>query len=182
MSLAAGVCLGHYEILDRIDPSNDAGDIVRLTFGQAPSTQPLIDSPRNDFAATVSPNGRWLAYQSDETGRQEVHVFEIGGSGARWQVTSEGGEEPRWSRDGRQLFYRSSNRLMSVPLETGTTFRYGRPRPLFDGIYNSGIESGRSYDVGPGGGRFLLVRPADPGPAPRAVRVVLNWPLGLSAR
>jgi serine/threonine-protein kinase len=167
-------------ILDRIHPSNDAGDIVRLTFGPAPSTQPLIDSPRNDFAGALSPNGRWLAYQSDETGRQEVHVFEIGGSGARWQVTIEGGEEPRWSRDSKQLFYRTSNRLMSVPLEPDTTFRYGRPRALFDGIYNSGIESGRSYDVDPRGGRFLLVRPGDTGPAPRDVRMVLNWPLGLS--
>jgi hypothetical protein len=90
-------------------------------------------------------------------------------------VTSEGGEEPRWSSDGRQLFYRTSNRLMAVPLESGNTFRYGKPRPLFDGIYNSGIESGRSYDVDPAGGRFLLVRPADAEATPLSVRVVLNW-------
>ena len=74
-------------------------------------------------------------------------------------MTTEGGQEPRWSGDGRQLFYRSSNRLMAVPLEGGTTFRYGKPRPLFDGIYNSGIESGRSYDVDPKGGRFISCVP-----------------------
>jgi eukaryotic-like serine/threonine-protein kinase len=111
-----------------------------------------------------------------------VHVLDLAGSGARWQVTSEGGEEPRWSSDGRQLFYRTSNRLMAVPLEGGNTFRYGKPRPLFDGIYNSGIESGRSYDVDSKNRRFLLVHPADTGRPPRAVRVTLNWPLDLRGR
>ena len=63
--------------------------------------------------------------------------------------------------------YRCANRLMAVPLEPGKTFRPGQPRGLFDGAYNSGIESGRSYDVHPATGRFLLVRPADQGPSPR---------------
>jgi hypothetical protein len=69
-----------------------------------------------------------------------------------------------------------------VPLEGGTTFRYGKPRPLFDGIYNSGIESGRSYDVDPKDGRFLLVRPADDGPPPRSVRMVLNWRMDVAGK
>jgi hypothetical protein len=63
--------------------------------------------------------------------------------------------------------------LMAVPLEPGKTFRHGQPRGLFDGAYNTGIESGRSYDVHPTTGRFLLVRPADQGPSPRAVRAQL---------
>ena len=169
-------------ILDTVDTATERGDVVRLTFGPTPSSQVLTASPRNDFAGALSPNGRWLAYQSDDTGRQEVFVLEPGGSGGRWQVTTDGGQEPRWSADGRQLFYRSSNRLMAVPLNGGNTFAYGRPKPLFDGIYNSGIESGRSYDVDPTGGRFLLVRPADTGPAPRAVRVTLNWPVELTKK
>ena len=109
--------------------------------------------------ARVSERRDWPARRST--------CCDFGGTGARWQVTTEGGEEPHWSADGRQLFYRSSNRLMAVPLESGKTFRYGKPRPLFDGIYNSGIESGRSYDVDPKNKRFLLVRPADTGPPPR---------------
>ena len=106
-------------------------------------------------------------------------MLDLGRTGARWQVTTEGGEEPHWSADGQHLFYRSSNRLMTVPLEGGALFRYGSARPLFEAIYNSGIASGRSYDVDPKGGRFLLVRPADTDPLPRAVRVTLNWPLDL---
>ena len=169
-------------IFDAIEPGADRGDIIRISFGPPSAAQALVRTAKNEFCAAVSPNGQWLAYQSDETGRHEVHVLDLGGSGARWQVTTEGGAEPHWSADGRQLFYRSSNRLMAVPLESGNTFRYGKPRPLFDGIYNSGIESGRSYDVDPKNKRFLLVRPADTGPPPRAVRMTLNWPLALAER
>jgi hypothetical protein len=71
---------------------------------------------------------------------------------------------------------------MVVPIEPGTTFRFGQPRGLFDGVYNSGIESGRSYDVNPVSGRFLLVKPADEGSSTRTVRMVLNWALDLSVR
>jgi eukaryotic-like serine/threonine-protein kinase len=169
-------------ILDVTEPARDRGDIIRLSFGPPQSVQALIETPGNEFASSVSPNGQWLAYQSDAGGRPEVHVLDLTRTGARWQVTTEGGQEPRWSGDGRQLFYRSSNRLMAVPLEGGTTFRYGKPRPLFDGIYNSGIESGRSYDVDPKDGRFLLVRPADDGPPPRSVRMVLNWRMDVAGK
>jgi Tol biopolymer transport system component len=169
-------------ILDVTDPAIDRGDIVRLSFVSPQPMRKLIETATNEFGSAVSPNGQWLAYESDETGRPEVHVFDLSGTRARWQVTTEGGNEPHWSSDGRQLFYRSSNRLMAVPLEPGKTFRYGKPRPLFDGIYNSGIESGRSYDVDPKTGRFLLVRPADDGPSPRSVRVVLNWPVELAGK
>ena len=107
-------------------------------------------------------------------GRPEVDVRDLV-SGLHWQVTTQGGEEPHWSRDGLQLFCRSANRLMAVPLEPGKTFRRGQLRGLFDGAHNSGIESGRSYDVNPLNGRFLLVKPADDGSSARTVRVVLNW-------
>ena len=89
----------------------------------------LIETPGNEFASAVSPNGQWLAYQSD-AGAGPRSTCSISPGPERWQVTTEGGQEPRWSGDGRQLFYRSSNRLMAVPLEGGTTFRYGKPRPL----------------------------------------------------
>ncbi|HEX2455648.1 MAG TPA: protein kinase [Vicinamibacterales bacterium] len=169
-------------IVDVVNPASDRGDILRVTFGTSAPPERLVGTPSNEYAGAVSPGGNWLAYESDDTGRPEIYVRELEGSGVRWQVTSEGGEEPHWSSDGRQLFYRSANRLMAVPLEPGRTFRHGPPRGLFDGIYNTGIESGRSYDVNPVTGRFLLVRPADSGPSSRAVRMVLNWALELPAR
>jgi eukaryotic-like serine/threonine-protein kinase len=169
-------------IVDAVNPASDRGDILRVTFRTSAPPERLVGTPSNEYAGAVSPGGNWLAYESDDTGRPEIYVRELEGSGVRWQVTSEGGEEPHWSSDGRQLFFRSANRLMAVPLEPGRTLRHGQPRGLFDGVYNTGIESGRSYDVNPVTGRFLLVRPADSGPSPRAVRMVLNWALDLPTR
>jgi serine/threonine-protein kinase len=169
-------------IVDGVTRLSDRGDIIRVTFGSPAALVNVISTPANEYASAVSPGGHWLAYQSDDTGRPEIYVRDLGGGGARWQVTSEGGEEPHWSSDGRQLFFRTANRLLAVPLESGNTFRPGRPRGLFDGVYSTGLESGRSYDVNPVTGRFLLVRPADEGPSSHAVRIVLNWASDLPPR
>ncbi len=160
---------------------NDRGDISRVPLTSAGQAQPLIATPFNEYAASASPDGRWLAYQSDETGSSEIYVLDLAGSGARRQLTSAGGEEPHWSADGRELYYRSAVRLMAVPVESGDVFRAGSPRPLFDGLYNSGIESGRSYDVDRKTGRFLLVIRAGDGRAAGGMRVVLNWDAALAA-
>ena len=168
-------------ILDAANSSSDRGDILRVIWAGPPAGEAGRDSLER-VRHIVSPGGNWFAYQADDTGRPEIYVRGLDGRGARWQVTFEGGEEPHWSRDGHQLFYRSANRLMVVPLEPGKTFRYGQPRGLFDGAYNAGIESGRSYDVDPVSGRFLLVRPADEGSFTRSVLVVLNWALELPVR
>jgi len=102
-------------------------------------------------------------------------VRDLTTAGAHWQVTTSGGEEPRWSADGREMFYRIANRLIGVPLGEGAAFRAGKAHPLFDALYNLGIESGRSYDVDPKTGRFLTVVPAEGATASGVVRVVLNW-------
>jgi serine/threonine-protein kinase len=162
-------------IVEAVFPPLDRGDILRVSFGSTAPPEKIVATPANEYAATVSPSGKWLAYQSDETGRAEVFIRDLAGSGARWQVTAAGGEEPLWSSDGRQLFYRTANRLFAMPVEPGNTFRHGPVKGLFDGVFTTGVESGRSYEFDAASARFLLVKPADPGPPPRAVRVVLNW-------
>jgi serine/threonine protein kinase/Tol biopolymer transport system component len=162
-------------IIDSVNAASDRGDLLRCAFDPAAPAQALVSSAANEYAGSVSPGGRWLAYESDETDRLEVHVRDLTGTGAHWQVTTAGGEEPRWSADGREMVYRIANRLVSIPLVEGTTFQAGKPRPLFDALYNLGIESGRSYDVDPKTGRFLIVVPADGGSTSAVVRVVLNW-------
>ncbi|HET7216890.1 MAG TPA: protein kinase, partial [Vicinamibacterales bacterium] len=162
-------------VLDVVNPTSDRGDIVRVPLRPVGAAERLVGTSFNEFGSAVSPNGQWLAYQSDETGKAEVYVRDLTGSGAHWQVTVSGGEEPHWNRDGRELFYRVANRLMVVAVEKGATFRNGNPQPLFDGAYNTGIESGRSYDVDPTSPRFLLVRPADAAGPSRSVRLVFNW-------
>jgi serine/threonine-protein kinase len=140
---------------------------------------PLIEGPANELWAEVSPDGRWVAYDSDESGQFEVYVRPFPGAagGSRWQV-SDGGRQPLWSRDGRELFFRGfDGSLMSVPVTPGARFEAGRARPLVEGGRYSGGGSGgggRTYDVTPDGRRFLMLKQPPARAKPELV-VVLNW-------
>jgi Tol biopolymer transport system component len=170
-----------WAVLDQTNEVSDRGDIVRLRLSPDAVVEKIVASPANEYATSVSANGQWLAYNSDASGRAEIYVRELEGSG-QWQVTTAGGLEPSWSGDGRELFYRTANRLMAIPVAGGPAFRHGTARPLFDGVHGSGIESGRSYHVDSVARRFLLVLPADGAGTPaRDVRIVLNWQAQLRA-
>jgi len=128
-----------------------------------------------------SPDGRWLAYISRDRGGNQVFVqaapstgaAPASGPGARWQVSVDGGALPFWSRDGRELFYASPRKLMSAPIEKGSTFRAGTPRALFDVRVLTG-----GSDVSPDGKRFLVVKSAAPEAASggqQQFQFVLEW-------
>lgn len=119
-----------------------------------------------------SPDGRWIAFTSDESGHYAMCVRSASGGGERWQV-SVGGEEPVWSADGRELFYRDGSRWMAVAITTADGFQSGQPRLLFEGPYLN--VSGRSFDVSPDGRRFLVLRPAGEQSPPTQVNLVTNW-------
>ena len=119
-----------------------------------------------------SPDGRWISYVSDESGQYEVYVRPYPGPGGKWQISTQGGEEGVWSRDGKELFYRNGNTWMAVAVSLKPEFAAGIPRPLFEGPYvNVG---GVSYDVTADGQRFLLLKPAEQSPVTH-LNVVLNW-------
>ena len=139
---------------------------------------PLLESTYNEFHADISPDGRWLAYTSDESGQREVYVchFPEVDSG-RWQVSNDGGEAPVWSPSGDELFYRFRKsgveaRMMAVRVIEAGEVRPGRPEVLFAGDHLFG-EIARNYDVSPDGERFLMIRAA-PGTS-SAIVVVENW-------
>jgi Tol biopolymer transport system component len=131
--------------------------------------------------AQFSPNGHWIAYVSDESGRAEVYVQSYPGPGGKWPVSSDGGSEPMWNRNGRELFYRSQDRMMAVPVSTADGFSIGRPQMLFERRYAS-IQLPQTapyYDVTPDGQRFLMVKEGEASPGP-PISVILNWPSLLS--
>jgi len=138
--------------------------------GDSPKTRPrvFLQSQGAKADPAFSPDGKWVLYTSNETGRNEVYVVPYPGPGGKWQVSNEGGTEPRWAVNGRELFYRNGGKLMAVDVESGASFRPGAPRLLFD---KPGM-----YDVSPDGKRFLMTRRAgaEQGPPPE-IRVVLNW-------
>src|SRR5215469_991122 len=104
--------------------------------------------------ANISPNGRWVAYQSSEPGREEVYVQSFPPSGSKWQVSTAGGEEPYWRRDGKEMFFISGKMLTAVEVQTDEmAFRSGRPMPLF--AIRLEVEARRNrYQVAGNGQRF----------------------------
>ena len=134
---------------------------------------PFLITPADEWAAAFSPDGRLLAYASDESGRSEVYVQPYPGPGQKWLISTNGGIDPVWAPDGRQLFYRIGGRLMTVPIRQTPSFVAGTPRMLFEGAFESS-ELDRNFDVTPDGLRFLMIR-SDTREAPSELRVVLNW-------
>jgi len=150
-------------------PQATSTDISVLSLTGDRELRPLLRTPANEEAARLSPDGGWIAYQSDESGRFEVYVMAYPGPGGRSQVSIDGGSAPVWSHDGRELFYRGSGNLMAVGVETRPKFRAGLPKPLFK-LTNLG-----DYDVAPDGQRFVMVRSRGEEAAPRSLAVVLGW-------
>jgi len=136
--------------------------------------QPYLASRFNEWGPAFSPDGRWIAYTSDESGQYEVYVQSWPLTKGKWQVstTAGGNEEPVWSEDGRELFYRNGRRWMAVPIITSPTFSSGAPQLLFQGDYIN--VAGMEYGVSPDGKRFLVLQPTDSSP-PIELRVVVNW-------
>ncbi|MDA2934798.1 hypothetical protein MYX82_10720, partial [Acidobacteria bacterium AH-259-D05] len=152
-------------------------DLLALTIDSDEEPQILVNSPGTDCCAHFSPDGRWLAYVSDELGRNHVYVRPYPEPDVKWLVSEEeGGGEPVWSPDGTELFYRTGTRLMVVAVETEPSFQAGKPRVLFEGVYatNPLLQGHRYYDISPDGQRFLMVKNVDRDEEAQ-INIVLNW-------
>ena len=151
--------------------SLDTGvDLWTVDLVEDRTTTPYLQTEFNEQAPSFSPDGRWIAYQSDATGRDEIYIGPFPASTHRWQVSTEGGVEPRWSSDGRELFYRSGRKMMAVDVQTGSEPILGKPIALFE--TSEGI--GNAFDVAPDAQRFVMIdESADP--LPPYLNLVLNW-------
>ena len=147
--------------------------VLRLSDRKA---QPFLRTPFNESVPRFSPDGRWLAYISNESGRYEVYVQPYPGPGGKWQISTEGGTEPVWNPKGRELFYRSGDKMMAVDITTQPGFAAGTPRMLFEGPYLPSPLTNPNYDVSPDGQRFLMLKASEQAEAaPTQINVVLNW-------
>ncbi len=144
--------------------------------GQVRKPQLFLQTPFTESAPRFSPNGRWLAYTSNESGRFEIYVQPYPGPGGKWQISTEGGTEPVWNPNGRELFYRSGDKMMAVDVTTQLSFSVGKPRMLFEGQFVPAPATFPNYDVSADGERFLMLKPSESaGEAPTQINVVLNW-------
>ena len=164
--------------------NRDSYDIVLIEATGSHRVTPLLHSKANEYYPDISPDGRWIAYVSDESGRVEVYVQSFPDLGSRQQVSTNGGTAPAWSRDGRELFYTTTattggqasvTRMMVVGVTTGSAFTAGPPRTLFEGRYGA-TAIVRPYDVSRDGRRFLMVKQKERAPiVPAQMILVQNW-------
>ncbi len=141
-------------------PGYNTGDILAFRPGRDTVPVPIVATPAAERNPALSPDGRWLAYTSDETGSDEVYVVPFpDASGGKWRISNDGGLEPLWAHSGRELFYRTvRGEVVAVPIETQPTFSHGSPRVMFTDatLYTSTLHP--QYDIAPGDQRFLMIR------------------------
>jgi eukaryotic-like serine/threonine-protein kinase len=163
----------------REDVRGTGEDLKVLTLQGERRAETLVQTAFSELNGEISPDGRWLAYQSNESGQDEIYVrpFPSANSG-RWQISSSGGRTPVWARSGKELFYRAlDGAVLGVGVEVTdrATFRASTPAKLVEGPYLT--STGRDYDVSPDGHRFLMIKQVatDATSAPREIVVVQNW-------
>jgi serine/threonine-protein kinase len=151
--------------------SNGERDIWVVSPGSDPV--PFLLTPFDERLPRFSPDAKWLAYVSDEAGRNDVYVQPFPGPGPKWLVSTDGGIDPVWSRDGHELFYRQGDQMMAVSVASKSEFSAGRPRRLFEIRFDAG-DNGPNYDVSPDGKWFVMPR-SDQAVVPGELQIVLNW-------
>jgi eukaryotic-like serine/threonine-protein kinase len=166
---------GRFVLCSTVDPKTK-WDLWVLSVSDQ-KWESFLQTPANESRAMFSPNGRWIAYESDESGKKEIYVQTFPASGAKWQISVSGGSQPRWRRDGKELFFLGGDRkITAVEVNIDAPgFAHGAPRPLFETRISKGDERpGTQYAVTADGQHFLVNTVAEEG-AYTPINVVLNW-------
>jgi len=177
---------GRWIVMRTDNGTTGAGDLVGVRTSGDSTPVPIVASPFTELHPALSPDGRWIAYASNESGINEVYVRPFPtASGGRWQVSNGGGFEPRWSPDGRELFYLDvGGRLIAAQVQSTPTFAVGGLMPLFD-VSKFVVDAfHQSYDVTPDGRFFVFANPRRQAAGSRGPQLVWvdHWFRDLRAR
>jgi serine/threonine-protein kinase len=164
----------------KMSPTTSA-DVWLVPLSGDRTPKPFLQTPALEVSPAISPSGGWIAYQSNESGRDEVYVQRYPGGGRLQQITTGGGMYPAWSRDGRELFYWTGDALGVVAVESGAEFRFSNARELFKTSWPV-VAPTAPYDVAPDGQRFVFVRDAGRQLGPAQFNFVLDWLQELTKR
>jgi serine/threonine-protein kinase len=166
--------------------SHGSLDAIGVYSAADHTTRPLLDNQFDNEWAILSPDSKWIAYNSDESGQQEVYVAPYPSMSPRTRVSISGGRHPLWSPDGRELYYRTSaslaavteralsvnTKVIAVSVESAPGLKIGTPHELFEGPY---FNSGHDWAITPDGRAFLFIRDKEGQNGPGEMNVVLNW-------
>jgi Tol biopolymer transport system component len=150
------------------------GDLWTYSFADQKAS-PFLATDFNEGEPTFSPDGKWIAYVSNESGKFEIYVRTFPDTGGKWQISTAGGEDPLWSRDGSEIFYDSGTKLMTVPVKTSPAFEAGTPQLLFEARFRT--DNGIQYDVSADGKKFLVDQDITES-ALAPITLVQNWLAG----
>ena len=157
----------------------DIGYVELQSDGETSEPVTFLSTPLNEGTPRFSPDGRFVAYNSDESGLFEVYVRPFpDGTAGKWQVSVNGGGQPRWRSDGKELYYVEDSTMMAVSVSTEPTFTPGQPQLLFESADLISSDGTTTYEVAADGERFVTVSPvadADEEAVPRTIRIVQNW-------
>lgn len=171
---------GDGKVLSVIDFTSGNADIAAFPLSGEPS--PVLDSSFSEFNHDLSPDSRFIVYESDESGRYEIYVQSFPEPGAKWVVSKEGGRAPVWSDTGREIFFRNGSQMLVVDVDIQGELRVGAPRVLFDEEFRTDTVVGiRNYDASPDGSRFVMSEGVDE-TGGFELHVVVNWADELAAR
>jgi hypothetical protein len=165
---------GHYALFNKIDPVTGF-DLWLLPLAGDKTPKPYLATKQNTYNARFSPDGHWVAYLSDESGRSEVYVQSFPEPSRSIRVSVNGGDGPMWCKDGKELCYIAPDRkLMAVAVNgAGPLFQASPPQPLFQ-MNTPGDYTAQQYQPSPDGTRFLVNSPIE-GTTPQVLNVLLNW-------
>jgi Tol biopolymer transport system component len=169
---------GRFVATSRRDPATGM-DLWIVPLMKGDAALPFLRTRFDEVGPAFSPDGRWIAYVSDESGQYEVYVRPYPAREGKWQVSIAGGEEHTWSRDGTEIFYRNGRAWMVAAVQLTPEFRAGTPTRLFEGHFAN--VGGRSYDVAADGRRFLVLEAANTAPVTH-LNIVLHWEQQLKQR
>ena len=167
----------------QMDDPESGSDIYILRTRGDHTPQPLVRTKFSEGSPKFSPDGKWIAYASNESGRSEVYVMSYPGPGRKTQVSSGGGADPVWRHDQKELFYRSGDAMMAAEVSAGTTLVMSKPKVLWRGDYLAGAGSScgmtgptsANYDVSPDGQRFLMIKDTAVTSESKTLHVISNW-------
>jgi len=174
---------GKVLVTEENTPGATGFNIFSMSIGSDHKLEPLLQEKYGESQPEISPDGRWMAYTSNESGKDEIYVRPFPDlDNGQWQISADGGDSPLWSRDGRELFYRNGDAVIAVMVETEPAFKAGKAQTLFQGTYTSllSLVERNPWDISRDG-RFLMMKEVTPtgeqaaAKGPRKINIVVNW-------